>query len=182
MTLERSLALGVVLALQIVRHVLENLDIRLDALGLNRSARRRVIARRRQAQGAVLAKRNDRLHRALAERAGADQRGALVILQRARDDFRGRGRAAVDEDDHRLAVRQIAAGPRIVALRLVGIAPARRDDLAALEEGVDDFDRLIEQAAGIVAQIENVALQLVAAERPSGTCPSRSSDRRRSVR
>ena len=59
-------------------------------------------------------------------------------------------------------MREVAAGPRIVALRLVGVAPARRDDLAAIEEGVDDFDRLVEQAAGIVAQIEDIALELVA--------------------
>ena len=53
-------------------------------------------------------------------------------------------------------------GPRIVALRLVDIAPARRNDLAAVEEGVDDFDRLLDEAAGIVAQVEDIAFELAA--------------------
>ena len=50
----------------------------------------------------------------------------------------------------------------VVALGLLGVAAAGRDDLAALEEGVGDRDRLVEQAAGIVAQVEDEALQLVA--------------------
>ncbi len=107
--LERSLALGVVLALQIVGHVLEDLDVGLDALGLDRAARRRVVARRRQPQRAVLAERHDRLHGALAEGAGADQRRALVILQGAGDDLGRRGRAAVDQHDQRLAAGEVAA-------------------------------------------------------------------------
>src|SRR6185437_12815514 len=36
----------------------------------------------------------------------------------------------------------------------------RRNDLAAVDEGVGDLDRLVEQAAGIVAKVENIALQL----------------------
>ena len=142
MALERSLALGVVLALQIVGHVLENLDVGLDALGLDRAARRRVIARRGQAQRAVLAERHDGLHGALAERARADQRRALVILQRAGDDLRGRGRAAVDQHDQRLAVGEVAAGPRVEALRVVGDCArasrrSRRVSTKALTTSID---------------------------------------------
>ena len=50
---------------------------------------------------------------------------------------------------------------RVVALDFVGVAPARRNDLAAIEEGVGHRDRLIEQAARIIAQVEDVALELV---------------------
>ena len=161
MALERGLALHVVLALEIVGHVLEHLDVGLDALGLDRSARRRVIARRRQPQRSVLAERHDRLHGALAERARADQRRALVILQGAGHDFRRRRRAAIDEHHQRFAARQIAAGLGVEALRLVGRAAAGRDDLAPVDERVDDVDRLVEQSARIVAQIQDVALELV---------------------
>ena len=82
---------------------------------------------------------------------------ARVVLQRAGDDFRSRSRSAIDQDDDRLAAGEVA-GLGVVALRLVGMAAAGRDDLAALEERVGDRDRLIEQAAGIVAQVEDVAL------------------------
>src|SRR5579862_1763403 len=51
-----------------------------------------------------------------------------------------------------------------VALRLLGVAAARRNDLAALEESVRDRDRLVEETAGIVAEVEDVALHLVLAE------------------
>ena len=44
-------------------------------------------------------KRDDGLHRALAEGARADERGALVVLQRPGDDFRRRRRTAVDQQD-----------------------------------------------------------------------------------
>src|SRR5579872_603315 len=165
MALERGFALRIVLALQIVRHILEDLDVGIDALGLNRAAGWRVVTRRGQPQCAILAERDDRLHRALAEGARADQRRALMILQGAGDDFGGRGGAAVNQHDHRLAMREIGAGPRAVALRLFDVAPARRDDLAAIDESIDDFDRLIEQAAWIVAQIENVAFEIAVAGR-----------------
>ena len=48
------------------------------------------------------------LHRALAERARADDGRALVVLQRAGDDLGGRGRSAVDEHDDLLAVSLVA--------------------------------------------------------------------------
>ena len=73
MAAQRRLAFGIGLGLQIVRHVLQNLDVRRNALGLDRTAGRREVARRGQPQRAVAgAERNDGLHRAFAERAGAD--------------------------------------------------------------------------------------------------------------
>ena len=85
--------------------------------------------------------------------------GALVILKGAGDDLGGRGRAAIDQHDHRLAGQRSPASAswRWVSL---GIAAARRHDLAAIEEGVGNRDRLIEQAARIVAQVDDVALQI----------------------
>jgi hypothetical protein len=69
---------------------------------------------------------NYRLHRAFAERAGADEGRALLILQRAGDDFRRRGRTAVDQEDNRLTLGQVTQ-PGVEALRLLGVAAACRD-------------------------------------------------------
>src|SRR5579883_1854819 len=105
MALEGSLSLCVILSLKVVRHVLQDGDVRLDSLCLDRSARRRVITRCREPDGTViLAKRDDRLHRSLAEGTRAENNRALVILQRTSDDFRSRCRAAIDQDHHRLAL------------------------------------------------------------------------------
>ena len=49
------------------------------------------------------------------------------------------------------------------ALRLLGIAAAGRHDLALLDECARHRDGLIEQAARIVAQVKDVALELVVA-------------------
>ena len=51
---------------------------------------------------------------------------------------------------------------RRTALGLLGIASAGRDDFAALEEGVGNRYRFFQQAAGVVAKIDDEALQLVA--------------------
>src|SRR5499427_7628750 len=129
---QRCFALGVDLSLHVIRNVLQDFDVRRDARGLNRVPRRRVIPRRSQPQRAIAAaERNDRLHRSFAERSRADEGGALLVLQGAGDDFRGRCRAAVDQDDQRLALDHDSV-PRIEALRLFGIAAAGRYDLALL--------------------------------------------------
>src|SRR5262249_21958771 len=70
---------------------------------------------------------------------------------------------AVDQDDQRLALDH-GSMPRIEALRLFGIAAAGRYDLALLQECLGDRNRLVQQASRIVAQIENVAFDLVGAE------------------
>ena len=47
-------------------------------------------------------------------------------------------------------------------LRLLVVAALRQHDGALLEEVVGDGDRLIEQAARVVAQVDDVALQILA--------------------
>jgi len=66
-----------------------------------------------------------------------------VVLQRAGDDFRSRSRTAVDQDDDRLALGQVAR-PGIEALGLLGITAAGGDDLALVQERIRDRNRLIE--------------------------------------
>jgi hypothetical protein len=58
------------------------------------------------------------------------------VLQRAGDDFGRRGRAAVDQHDDRQAVRDVAR-LGVVALGLVVLAAAGRDDLAASRKASD---------------------------------------------
>src|SRR5262245_30728116 len=87
MATQRGLAASVSPRLELLRNLLQHLDIRCDALGLDRAAGRRKVARRGEPQRTIAgAKRDDGLYRALAERAGADDGRALVILQRARHD------------------------------------------------------------------------------------------------
>src|SRR5216683_1125758 len=68
MAAQRGFALGVGARFQLVGHVLQHLDIGNNALGLDRFARRREIARGGETQRAVAgAERDDGLHRADAE-------------------------------------------------------------------------------------------------------------------
>ena len=156
-----ALLLGHLLGLEVVGQILLHDDIGHDTLGLDRPVRRRIVAGRRQAQRAVGAKRDDRLHGALAERARAHDHRALVVLKRAGHDFGSRSRAAVDQDDDLLAVRQVA-GLRVGALHLLEVAALGEDDGPLLEERIGDHDRLVEQTAGIVAQVDDVTLELLA--------------------
>src|SRR5437763_6832497 len=102
------------------------------ARGLDRMPRRRVVPRRGQPQRAIAAaERNDRLYRSFAERSGADEGSALLVLQGAGDNFRGRRRAAVDQDDQRLAIDH-GSMARSEALRLFGNTTTGRYDLTPL--------------------------------------------------
>ena len=86
-----------------------------------------------------------------------------MVLERAGDDFRGRSRTTIDQDDDRLGFGQVAR-PGVEALRLLGIAAAGRNDLALVQERIRDRNRLIEQAARIVAQIDDEPFDLVGAK------------------
>ena len=97
-----------------------------------------------------------RLDRALPEGARADDARALVVLQRARDNFRGGSRAAVHQNDQRLAVGDVAR-LRLGALDVGRIAALRDDDDASFEKRVRKRDGLIEKAARVVPEIENVS-------------------------
>src|SRR5262249_58338421 len=98
---------------------------------------------------------------ALAGGGWAAGGGARVLWGPPRHDFRGRGRAAIDQHDDRLVLGEIACA-RIEALGFLGGSAARRHDLALLQERGGDRDRLIEQSTRIVAQGDDEALELVA--------------------
>ena len=83
-----------------------------------------------------------------------------MVLQGTRNDFRRAGGTAVDQHDDWLATGQIAwCG--VVALNVVLVPAARRNDFTAIEEGVGDANGLAEQSAWIESQIQHIALQLV---------------------
>src|SRR3546814_14056185 len=71
-----------------------------------------------------------------------------MILQRSGDYCGGRCRSVIDQHDNRLGMGKIA-GPRIIAFDIGLLASALRNDFAALEKRIRNFDRLIEQAARI---------------------------------
>ena len=67
-------------------------NVRFYALGLNRTARRRIVTGRGQAHGTVFAKRDNRLNRTFAERLFAHDDCPFMILQSTGENFRRRGR------------------------------------------------------------------------------------------
>ena len=83
----------------------------------------------------------------------------MVVLQRTGDDFRGRGRGTVDQHDNRRTAHEVA-GRRCSIDAVVGaVAPARCNHDPAIDELAGDLDRGVEETAGIVAQIEDQAVQ-----------------------
>src|ERR1700733_4459969 len=81
-------------------------------------------------------------------------------MQSACDDLGSRGRPAVEQPAERLALGQVAAtGGK--ALGLLGPASPGGDDLTARQKRTGDRYGLIEQAAGIVAQVEHIARQVL---------------------
>jgi hypothetical protein len=140
---------------------LGDFQVGLDAGLLDRAARRREVARRGQLQGAVgpAAQRDHGLHRALAEAGHADQLGAMAVLQGAGDDLGRRGRAGLISTTMGRPFSR-SPGLGVVALDVARIAAALADHLAAVEEQVRDAHGLVEQAAGIVAQVEDQPLHV----------------------
>ncbi len=82
-----------------------------------------------------------------------------MILQCTGNDFRRTGRTAIDENDNRLAVSQVALAC-IEARHILRIATTGRDDFTLVEEGVGNSHSLIEQTARIEAKIQHEALEL----------------------
>src|SRR5438445_628224 len=88
-------------------------------------------------------------------------RNFATWLQRAGHDLGGRSRAFVDQHHDGFAVRKVAAAS-IVTLGIFGFASARGDHFSAGEEIIGHRDGLIQKAARIVAQIQDIAPQAAA--------------------
>ena len=86
-----------------------------------------------------------------------------MILQRAGDDLARRRRSAVGEHDHRrLRVQLLVRGARHLVGRVA--RPHVDDRLTRLEEERADRERLIDDAAAIVAEIQHDAVRAVGHE------------------
>src|SRR5262245_23289594 len=98
MTTQACLADGLIVRALLwrLRGFLRNDDIRVDPLGLNRASRRRVVTSGGEHKRAFVVERNYGLNRTFAERSGANDDCAMIVLQRASHDFRCRSRTAVD--------------------------------------------------------------------------------------
>ena len=84
-----------------------------------------------------------------------------MVLQGPGDDLGRRRRAPVDQHHNGHAFGHVA-GTGVEALRVLGPAGARGNDLALVQKHIRDGHGLIQQAARVVAQIEHDALQFVA--------------------
>src|SRR5208282_1506041 len=136
-----------------------DIDVGCDSHRLDRAPGGSVVARRRQAQRGMIVERQYRLHRAFAEGLGAENYGALLILQRAGDDFAGARAAAIDQQHHRI-INEVLLLVREIFLLLIFLASLRIYDQPAVEKIVRNLHRLVQQSARIVAQVEHNSLEL----------------------
>ena len=109
-------------------------------------------------------------------RGPANSSVLLTVVRQGREepfdvshDLRGARRAAIQQYDDRLSIGHVAA-PRIVALRILGVTAARRNDFAAIHEFVADRNRLVQQPARIVPKIDDIAAQPRCADLFGQTC------------
>ena len=100
---------------------------------------------------------DDGLDRSLAVGRGvADHDGPPVVLEGARDDLRGGGAEAVDQDRHRPVIGEVLG---LVAVDLdLALVALHLDDGPPVDEEPRQLDRLAQVAAPVVAQVEDEAL------------------------
>ena len=126
-------------------------------VALDGAARGRVVARGGEGEGvaADVAQRHDGLHQALAERRLAHDQRPVVVLQRAGHDLAG-ARAVARGQDHeghaRPGALRLGDVVRLVAPRA---APGEDHELALLQEEVRHRERLVEEAPGVVPDVED---------------------------
>src|SRR5215470_5655984 len=142
------------------RRVLRDLDddVRRDALAVDRAALRREVLRGREPEARAIGQRDDGLHGALAEGLGADHDRAAPVLERARDDLGRRRAALVDEHHHRQGRIRLLRVRREAHVLVAHAALGVDDQLAVVDELFGHLDRRGQQAAGIVAQVEDERL------------------------
>src|SRR5262249_17114322 len=130
-----------------------------DAYRLNRAPIGSEVARGGEAKGGMIVEREDGLNRAFAEGLGADHDRAALVLQGARHDLAGARSPALHQYDQRVVVNPRLLG-REELLFLVLPTTQGVHDHAAVEEFIRNFHRLLEQAAGIVAQVQDQTLDV----------------------
>ena len=96
--------------------VIEERDV--GIIALDQAAAGRVVVRGGERQAGVIAQRENGLHQSLAEGGLAQNPGAVMILQRAGDDLRGRSGIAIHQHHDRIIVAVIAVARRCRSSRL----------------------------------------------------------------
>ena len=154
-------------------------DVGGDALGLNRAARGGVVACGRKFHARCLtvfdAQRDDGLNAALAEGARSHDRGAFVVLQGARDDFRGRSRGGIDENHERHALggfrnlcnmvrRLVSDGvvtqhSEVLFLVFRGAPAGGNNEAVFRQKHSGDADGGLQKSPGVVSQIKHHAFK-----------------------
>ena len=129
-------------------------------IALDQAAARRVILRGGQRQAGVFHQRINGLHQAFAECVVAQNPGAVVILQGAGNDLGGAGGIAVHHHHDRIIAAVIAVARRIDMLGR-SAAFVRNDHVALGQQMIGHRNGFGQQTAGIAAQIEHQALQIV---------------------
>src|SRR5581483_11978961 len=104
------------------------------------------------------------LDQALTEGRVAQNPGAIMILQRAGHNLGRRSRVAVDQYDNRVALAKLAPAGQV---RLFGVGPTfvGNDHLPSIEPASCHRDTLLEQAARVLAKVENQALDVLLSQR-----------------
>jgi hypothetical protein len=119
--------------------------------------------RRGERQRGAIGEREDGLDQALAEGGFAQHPGAVVVLQRTRNDFRGRSRPAVHQHHDGVIAAAVAMIGGIDLLR-GGTATLRYHHLTLAQKVVGYIDGLVQQTARVFAQIHHQALDAVLAQ------------------
>ena len=86
-----------------------------------------------------------------------------MILQRAGNDLGRRSGGAVHHHHHRIALAAVI-GTGVVILVRLGAAAMAHHQVVLLQEVARHLDAFIQQAAGIAAQIEHQAFDVVLAQ------------------
>ena len=121
--------------------------------GLHASARRGIILGRSELELAVVGQGTDALHQALPVGARADDGGAVVVLQGAGDNFRGRCRGIIDQyHDGNFRVYGVCGG--LVHLLRGGFALGADHHRAFGDEQRDNVHGLSHDAAAVAAKIQ----------------------------
>jgi hypothetical protein len=118
---------------------------------------------RGERQAGVFGERIDGLHQPFAESGFAQYPAAIVILQGAGDNLGGGSRRAVHQHDDGILMPVVAVAGGVSLFRR-GAAVVGNDGLPFLQELVGHGDAFVEQAAGVGAQIEDQAVDVVLAE------------------
>ena len=112
--------------------------------------------------------RHEVLHRALAEGALAEDHAAVIVLDGAGEDLRGRGAEAVDQHGERAVVG--GARLRVVEHFEAAGGVLQLHDRAVVDEQAGERGGLGQVAAAVVAQVEHQAVDVLGLELVDAAC------------